>query len=169
LLVIVLSSCKAEQLIYTNNRETIFLKYQNALVHTQRQGCLGSTKNLTYTIKYDTLTIMGPWPLTAANCLLFSPVNDQKFLFSKDSLVSINTGLTYYSPKAIKLQERKANRGIYIVLDGVKHKVTPKKQFRSVLSKINVDDYTIITLDAETAFKMYKINKKYKTLVLVKK
>ena len=154
---------------YTNNRETLFLKYNNFLVHTQLKGCFGATENLTYTIINDTLTITSPLPLIATNRLLFSPINNQRFLFSKDSLVNTTTGITYYSPKAIKQQKRKANRGIYIVLDGVKHRVTPKKQFASVLTKINTDNYTITTPDAETAYKLYNINKKYKTLVLVKK
>ena len=139
------------------------------MVHTQLKGCFGSTENLTYIIKNDTLTITSPLPLIATNRLLFSPINGQKFLFSKDSLVNTTTGIIYYSLKAIKQQKRKANRGMYIVLDGVKHKVTPKKQFASVLTKINMDNYTITTPDAETAYKLYNINKKYKTLVLVKK
>jgi len=168
IVLIGLSPCATGQLVYTNNSETISLDHPTVLQYIKGSHIKTSERH-TYSIVNDTLTITTPLlPIATDRSKFSNSITGQQFLFSKDSLVNTTTGATYYSPNVQKARNRKAGKGLYVVIDGVKHKIR-KNSDRNILTTINMSDYNVTSPDNETAYRLYNINKKYTTLVLTKK
>lgn len=174
IILIFLCSCKTAERVYNNaSWETIDLKYDNVLIYSWRMGCIGASGPLTYTLKSDTLTVEKKvLPLGTENHIQSEEsVYGQSFKHYKDSLINITTGEAFYSPSYIKKRNRQANRNfaIYIIHDGVKHRINKNNYKRSILVNLKMEDYNTTPIDVETAYIVYAIPRQYTTLQLTRK
>ena len=155
------------------SRESVYLKYDNILIYNINLHVGATSKPLIYTLKNDTLIVekkvlpIGTEHFTRSR----ESVYGQSFKCYKDSLINIDTGEAFYSPSYIKKRNHEAGRNniLYIVHKGVKHRITKKNYNRSLLVKLQMDDYNIKVVDKETAYKIYNIPKRYTTFQLIKK
>ena len=174
ILFICFCSCKTKELIYINgNREILVLDHSNTLKYETRNGCIGGFDRLYYIVKNDTLYIEKKTvPVGIKDVFNNGSVYGQKFKFSKDSLVNIDSRKTFYSLKIIGKREKQLTNKklkMYVLFEGKKYKITKQNIKKSILSLIKSEDYNSITIDPEVAYNLYKIPQDYTTIQLTKK
>lgn len=167
LIIILVASCKTQERVYMNGQhENIVFKYDNLLTYNKSLGCIGGSNQVYYNRKGDTIIVAKQSVAIRPEALKYNDGNlyGQRFKVYKDSLINIDNGVNFYSPSYVKKLQK--NIAFYLVINGKKHKITKKNSDKSILYKLKPEQYTLVALDKELAYKTYNIDRKYATLEL---
>ena len=171
LLLTLVCSCAIQKPTYraNNSKRIIIIENDSTLRHTELIGCLGNSNTLTYKNENGFLKVSGNEDTKQVG--IFSLATDlygSELIIEKDSLIVKRTGEIFYEDRFLKSKDDQKFQEFYIVVDDKEKKIT-KSNFKRILTNPDLENYTSFEMDKDEAKKKYGIDKKYKTLKLVRK
>ncbi len=171
LLLICVCSCATQKPTYraNNSKRIIIVESDSILRYTELIGCLGNSNTLNYKKENGFLKVSGIADTKQVG--IFSLATDlygSELKIETDSLIIKRTGEVFYEDRFLKSKADQKFQEFYIVVNDKEKKIT-KSNFKRILTNPDLENYTSVEMDKDDAKREYGINKKYRTLKLVRK
>ena len=170
-LLTLVCSCATKKPTYraNNSKRIIILENDSILRYTELIGCLGNSNTLNYKKENEILKVSGIADTKQIG--IFSLATDlygSELKIETDSLIIKQTGEVFYEDRFLKSKVDRNFEEFYIVMNNKEKKIT-KSNFKRILTNLDLENYTSIEMDKNKAKREYGIDKKYKTIKLVRK
>ena len=171
LAMIFVYSCASQKPTYraNNSKRIIIVENDSILRYTELIGCLGNSNTLNYKKENGLLKVSGIADTKQIG--IFSLATDlygSELKIETDSLIIKRTGEVFYKDKFLNTKADRKFKEFYIVVNDKEKKIT-KSNFKRILTNRDIENYTSVEMDKDDAKREYGIDKKYKTLKLVRK
>ncbi len=171
ILLICVCSCATKKPTYraNNSKRIIIVENDSILRYTELIGCLGNSNTLNYKRENGLLRVSGIAHTKQEG--IFSLATDlygSELTIETDSLIIKRTGEVFYEDRFLKSKADQKFQEFYIILNDKEKKIT-KSNFKRILTNPNLENYTSSEMDKDDAKRNYGIDKKYRTLMLVRK
>ena len=171
LLLIFACSCATQKPTYraNNSKRIIIVENDSILRYTELIGCFGNSNTLNYKKENGILKVSGIADTKQIG--IFSLAKDlygSELKIEADSLIIEQTGEVFYEDRLIKSKADRKFEEFYIVMNKKERKIT-KSNFKRILTNLDLENYESIEMNKDDAKKEYGIDKKYRTIKLVRK
>ena len=171
LLLTLVCSCATQKPTYraNNSKRIIIVENDSILRYTELIGCLGNSNILSYKNEDGILKVSGN--VDTKQVGIFSLATDlygSELKIEADSLIIKQTGEVFYENRFLKSKADQKFEEFYIVMNNKEKKIT-KSNFKRILTNLDLENYKSVEMDKDDAKREYGIDKKYKTMKLVRK
>ncbi len=171
LLLILICSCATQKPTFraNNSKRTIIIENDSILRYAELIGCLGNVNTLNYKKENGIIKVSGnPNTKQVGIFSLATDLYGSELKVETDSLIIKQTGEVFYEERFLKSKADQKFQKFYIVMNDKEKKIT-KSNFKRILTNPDFENYISVEMDKEDAKREYGIDKKYKTLKLVRK